>query len=404
MKEFKANAANPTYLSLFSGCGGFDDGFEQAGFVSKGAFDIDNSVIETYRHNFNGPIYKHDLSSLSLPINFEKSTIDVVISGSPCQGFSTAGLRKLDDPRNKLLIAGGEIAIKLLPKVFVAENVMGSFNGKHKQFWNDLIGLLNENKYNVEFLKCEGTDFGLAQIRKRVFLIAWRGDGGISFDIEKKPVKVLKDVLMNINGLPNQDVYFPIKDEKVEKIITCIKPGQKLCNVRGGNGIIHTWDIPEVFGDTNEKEKQVLRVIKELRRKLRIRNYGDADPVLIEDIKSKLNFSPIQFLDSLVNKGYVKVIGGRYDLIHSFNGLYKRLEWNKPSMTVDTRFGDARYFLHPEEMRGFTVREAARIQGFRDSFVFYGSKQQQFKMIGNAVPPPMASAIANIIKEKILSI
>jgi DNA (cytosine-5)-methyltransferase 1 len=89
-------------------------------------------------------------------------------------------------------------------------------------------------------------------------------------------------------------------------------------------------------------------------------------------------------------------------LSHTFNGKYRRLSYAHPSPAVDTRFGTPAYYLHPEEPRGFTAREAARIQGFPDSFFFEGTKATQFKMIGNAVPPPVAESIATAIKERLL--
>ena len=393
----------PTYLSLFSGCGGFDDGFDQNGYISKGAFDIDPNVVNVYKKNLSGPVYVHDLSQGQLPIEYKRGDIDVVISGSPCQGFSTAGLMNIDDPRNNLLLVGGAITAKLLPKVFIGENVMGSFSSTYKLYWTQLNQILTDNGYSIKYLKCNGADIGLAQIRKRVFIIAWRGDVDLPLELGKVQQRNLKDVLVGVEGLPNQNCFKPINNSRDKEIIKYIKPGQKLCNVRGGDKSVHTWEIPAVFGSVTDEEKEILHIIKDLRRKIRLRERGDADPVLKSDIRGKTNYLVDNPLLSLISKGYIKEINGRYDLLNSFNGLYKRLDWDKPSMTVDTRFGNSRYFLHPDEMRGFTVREAARIQGFRDDFVFNGSVEQQFKMIGNAVPPPMAYLIAKTVKENILS-
>ena len=87
-------------------------------------------------------------------------------------------------------------------------------------------------------------------------------------------------------------------------------------------------------------------------------------------------------------------MGAFYDLTNAFNGKFRRLKWDQPAPTVDTRFGQPRYFLHPDEDRGFSVREAARIQGFPDAYKFPSSDSIAFRLIGNAVPPPMANAIA----------
>ena len=100
----------------------------------------------------------------------------------------------------------------------------------------------------------------------------------------------------------------------------------------------------------------------------------------------------------LLRKGYIRRTGDAYDLAGTFNGKFRRLSWNEPSCTVDTRFGAPRYFLHPDKERGFTVREAARIQGFDDQYVFIGEKNAQYRLIGNAVPPPLGNLAADYSK------
>jgi DNA (cytosine-5)-methyltransferase 1 len=114
-------------------------------------------------------------------------------------------------------------------------------------------------------------------------------------------------------------------------------------------------------------------------------------------LEADLGFSITPLLQTLERKGFVRESDRLFDLVHTFNGKFRRLEWGLPSYTVDTRFGDPRYFLHPGEERGFSAREAARIQGFPDSFVFSGPTRAQFRMIGNAVPPPMGRAIAGLV-------
>jgi DNA (cytosine-5)-methyltransferase 1 len=140
-----------------------------------------------------------------------------------------------------------------------------------------------------------------------------------------------------------------------------------------------------------------------LRRVHRTRNTGDADPVPISLLCSSVGNCVPRLLKTLVEKGYLKQIGQAVDLTHTFNGKFRRLELDKASHTVDTRFGDPRYFLHPTEQRGFTLREAARIQGFPDSFVFSGDSKAHFRLIGNAVPPPMAKLIGKLIRKHLLT-
>src|SRR5262249_28295852 len=99
--------------------------------------------------------------------------LDVLLAGTPCQGFSTAGKRNVDDPRNSLLLIAGKIAGIVKPKVFLAENVSGVNAGSHKKYWEGLREILWNAGYQTADILCEGTKMGVAQIRKRRVLLAW---------------------------------------------------------------------------------------------------------------------------------------------------------------------------------------------------------------------------------------
>lgn len=157
-----------------------------------------------------------------------------------------------------------------------------------------------------------------------------------------------------------------------------------------------------MFGKTTQRERKLLVAMRRLRRQVRSRDYGDADPLTITVIKRECGGDAATVLRTLIDKGYIRRVGKRYDLVHTFNGKFRRLSLTHPSPTVDTRFGTPRYFLHPEEERGFSVREAARIQGFPDDFVFTGSLPIQFRLVGNAVPPPVSKAVATAIRKALL--
>lgn len=382
------------FASLFSGCGGLDLGFIQAGLTPVAAFDIWPLAIENYRRNIGDHAHVLDLSNGRLPTPIE---CDIVVAGSPCQGFSTAGKRELNDPRNHLLQAAVKIAISTKPKVIVFENVLGILQGSHKKYWDLAHKKLQLSGYKTETLIIDARNTGTPQSRKRAFLIAW--DKSISFDSKMEPRQSLNliDSLKGVSMLPNHEprVFEPGSNE--HKIAKKIMPGQKLCNVRGGNASVHTWDIPEVFGQTTKEEKEVLYSIMKLRRRVRRRTYGDADPVAPEDINLDLNRNSNKDIKSLIQKGYLREIDGYIDLKNTFNGKYRRAIEDGSSYTVDTRFGDPRCFLHPVEHRGFSVREAARIQGFPDNYIFHGPVIEQFRLVGNAVPPSMGLAIGRMI-------
>jgi DNA (cytosine-5)-methyltransferase 1 len=383
----------PTYLSLFSGCGGMDQGFEQAGFKGVLSVDIDETALSVLSANL-----KLDVQNLDLSCNDPKLTkqVDVLLAGSPCQGFSTAGLRNIDDPRNSLLLVAPRIAKKLRPKVIVAENVLGAISGAHATYWDALHQQLRSLGYRTSDLRVDSSDFGVAQKRQRILLIAWRTEVLRDLVLIHKPSRVLADVLSNLDGLANHQPILLKSDSQDFKIASRIGQGQKLTNSRSGDLAIHTWQIPEVFGRTNKLEREVLDTTLRLRRQVRRRDFGDADPVSAAALRKQFGGEVVQ---SLVNKGYLRKMGHYVDLTHTFNGKYRRQRLDSPTRTVDTRFGDHRLFLHPTENRAFTVREAARLQGFGDDFIFSGTTAQQFRMIGNAVPPPVAHSVAELVRQ-----
>jgi len=382
---------NPIYLSLFSGCGGMDQGFEQAGFKGALSVDIDETALSVLSANLKLNVQNLDLSCNDPEVIGQ---IDVLLAGSPCQGFSTAGLRNVDDPRNSLLLVAPRIAKKLQPKVIVAENVLGAISGAHAAFWDSLHQQLRALGYRTGDLRVDSSDFGVAQKRQRIFLIAWQKEVDHDLILTPKPKKVLADALGKIEGLQNHHPMLLKADSQDFKIASRIGQGQKLTNSRSGDLAIHTWQIPEVFGRTNKLEREVLETTLRLRRQVRRRDFGDADPVSAAFLRKQFGGEVVQ---SLVNKGYLRKMGHYVDLTHTFNGKYRRQRLDSPTRTVDTRFGDHRLFLHPTENRAFTVREAARLQGFKDEFIFSGTLTQQFRMIGNAVPPPVAQSVAELV-------
>lgn len=388
------------FASLFSGCGGFDLGFVQQGFKSLGAYDSDVDAIANFTANLNAHAHHVDLTG-GIPNESDLLGIDVLIAGPPCQGFSTAGKRLVHDERNHLLTLTGQLARRISPKVLVVENVAGALAGKHLRYWETLDNTMRHAGYRTHTMHCQSADLGMAQLRKRVLMFAWKTDREIETPLLSAPAGSLRSVLL---GAAQQKNHHPraLKPlSKDWKIAIRIKQGQKLSNVRGGPNAIATWDIPEVFGSITEHERTVLELLRRLRRQERQRDHGDADPVSFARLETALGAPFHLLVESLITKGYLRRVDGGIDLAGTFNGKFRRLSWDKPSCTVDTRFGSPRYFLHPSQERGFTVREAARIQGFEDNYLFRGTEKAQYRMIGNAVPPPVGAMAAKIVKRLI---
>ena len=383
--------------SLFSGCGGLDYGFSQMGFSVLAAFDNDKHAVSCYNAN-------HPNRAVQMNIHtgwqFEQPT-DVIIAGPPCQGFSTGGGYIENDPRNNLLLSTCRVITKSGAKLAVIENVSALTNKRNYQYLKQALGVLSEGGYTCAVQVYSATDFGVAQRRKRTIILARLGSAPFR---APTPIGVhqatVSEAFRNMSTtLQAHNPKYPGESSKHAVIARRIGVGQKLCNVRASAASIATWEIPEWFGETTDYEKITLSAVRTLRRRNRKRNFGDADPVSISEIGSIYRQVTPTLLDSLVSRSYMRKIGCHYDLRHTFNGKYRRLDPNDVSPTVDTRFGEIQLFIHPWEDRALTVREAARLQGFPDSFVFPDREKDAFRLIGNAVPPPMSVQIAEACKE-----
>lgn len=382
-------------VSLFSGCGGLDAGFSGRGFKVIEAHDSNDIAIETYNAN-RAPVGRvTDLarSDIVLP------QADVVVAGPPCQGFSTIGSLRQDDNRNLLLLTACNSVLAVRPKLLILENVMGLTSVRNRQIFDTAIAMLSDYGYYVDVTQVSAANFGVAQRRKRLLIFARRDK--IPFNIEMNPSTRETTVRDSIYDMFIPPTYRPVilkRNSKARRIAEKISPGQKLCNVRESPASVHTWDIPSVFGAVTSTERELLNSFIRLRRTDRQRSYGDADPVSIARINAVAGKRTDPLLKSLLSKGYIRKIGKAFDLTHTFNGTYRRLCWDSQSPTVDTHFGDPRLFLHPSEHRGMSVPEAAALQGFPARFIWPASERAAFRLIGNAVPPPISFALANFAR------
>lgn len=392
----KKSTAPLHFVSLFSGCGGFDIGLTGQGFRPLLAYDHCPDAVSHYRRNVCPHAEQADLTKVSPQVT---KSPDVVIAGPPCQGFSTAGKRDLDDERNHLLPLAGRLAVALKPKVIVIENVAAAASGAHRTYWEQLEAYLRSQHYRTHTVRANAADIGMPQSRRRLLLFAWTTKREISFVLPSAPKGRLDHALSGVENLPNHEPELLALNSRDYRIACRIGPGQKLSNVRGGARSVHTWNIPEVFGKTTAEECRMLEFIMRVRRQERRRDFGDADPVSLARLKKEFKDRTSPLVHSLLGKGYLRRMEGGLDLCNSFNGKYRRFQWEDQACTVDTRFGEVQLFLHPNEHRPFTVREAARIQAFPDDYVFDCNKRTAFRLIGNAVPPPMGSMVANFTKE-----
>jgi len=197
-----------TVLSLFSGCGGLDLGFKNAGFNIVWANEKDKDACASYRLNFpETKLVEKDIRAVrnsEFPLD-----IDVLIGGYPCQGFSLGGTRCLDDKRNLLYREFRRCLEIVQPKMFLAENVKGLLTIFNGAFINQMVKEFAELGYNVKFKLYNAKQFGVAQDRERVFLVGLRKDLKLNFSFPKpkfgpglKPYRTLKDVIWHLRKNP----------------------------------------------------------------------------------------------------------------------------------------------------------------------------------------------------------
>ncbi|CCG18207.1 DNA-cytosine methyltransferase [Taylorella equigenitalis 14/56] len=188
-------------ISLFSGAGGLDLGFEQAGYQIIAANEFDKSIWKTYEDNHNAPLLKGDISKI---LSSEFPDCDGIIGGPPCQSWSEAGsLKGIDDPRGMLFYEYIRILKDKQPLFFLAENVKGMMAKRHDSAVQTIINQFGQAGYNVFIKLLNASDYGVPQDRKRVFYIGFRKDLNI-YDFEfPKPVskrRTLRDSILDLNN------------------------------------------------------------------------------------------------------------------------------------------------------------------------------------------------------------
>ena len=325
-------------ISLFSGCGGLDLGFERAGFDIPVANEYDKTIWETFKinhpktHLIEGDIRK--VNEDDFPSN-----VDGIIGGPPCQSWSEAGaLRGIEDERGQLFYDYIRILRKVRPKFFLAENVSGMLANRHSDAVQNIVKLFEESGYNVTITLVNAKDYGVAEERKRVFYIGFRKDLNIDF---KFPTGSTAD----------DDKKITLRD------------------------II--WDLQESAVPAAEKNHHNLSAVNN-------NEYvtGEYSPIFMSRNRVK----------SWDEQAFTVQAYGRQCQLHP--QAPKMVKFGKN----DCRFVEGKEHLY----RRMTVREVARVQGFPDDFKFiYDSVNDGYKMIGNAVPVNLAYEIATAIKKEL---
>ena len=323
-------------ISLFSGCGGLDLGFEYAGYGVPIANEFDKTIWETFKINHpNTKLIEGDIRKIDSELF--PNDIDGIIGGPPCQSWSEAGtLKGINDARGQLFFEYVRILRKVKPKFFLAENVSGMLANRHNEAVKNIITLFDESGYDVTLTLVNAKDYGVAEERKRVFYIGFRKDLNIQFKFPKG------STWDDEKKITLSDIIWDLQDTAVP-------------------AAYHNKHNPEAI---NNNEYFT----------------GSYSPIFMSRNRVK----------TWDEQAYTVQASGRQCQLHPSAPKMVRVDTNK------CIFVKGKENLY----RRMTVREVARIQGFPDSFKFiYENVDDAYKMIGNAVPVNLAYEIAIAIKK-----
>lgn len=351
-------------IDLFAGPGGLSLGFQKAGFSVVIAVESDSSAAETYEKNFphtkilrkrveetNGG----ELAELARTRGFEKT---LVVGGPPCQPYSLANKQNNgnEHPSASAVSHFVRLVEEVRPVAFLFENVVTFL---HMEGWDQFIGKLQAVGYSTSFGKLEARNYGIPQNRKRLFVAGFADE--TDFDIaslNKQASKwpVVRDAIFGLPSLPSR-----------------------------GGGVD---DAPHPGDNTSSYSTDLAKEAKRLFNHWSTKHSEEV-------VRTITCIKPGKSLKEMWN-GLPESVRGRFhnfDSLHS--NIYRRLTWSGLSPTiVHVRRA---MLLHPRQNRILSVREAARLQSFPDTFRFFGGVHQQYQQVANAVPPLMAKRIAETV-------
>lgn len=326
-------------ISLFSGCGGLDLGFERAGFSIPVANEFDKTIWETFKVNHpNTTLIEGDVRQVTKEdiAQYISGEVDGIIGGPPCQSWSEAGaLRGIEDERGQLFFDYIRILKEFKPKFFLAENVSGMLANRHSEAVQNILKLFDEAGYDVSLALVNAKNYGVAQERKRVFYIGFRKDLNIDFVFPKGSTED------DDKKITLRDIIWDLQDTAVPAA-----PKNKHNPAAINNNEYFTGAFSTIFMSRN-----------------RVKSWDE--------------------------QGFTVQASGRQCQLHPQAPKMVKFDKN------DCRFVEGKEALY----RRMTIREVARVQGFPDDFKFiYEDTDNAYKMIGNAVPVNLAYEVAIAIK------
>ncbi len=365
-------------VDLFCGAGGLSLGFTQEGFVTVLANDIEPCCIDTYAHNHpeipQSRIVQGDIRTVveNLGEYLRDYSVDIVVGGPPCQGFSMANRQRLiDDPRNHLYKSFVDVVNIVKPTFFVMENVKGMLSVA-----SQVVEDFQRIGYQVSYQVLNAKDFGVPQNRERLIYI------GNCIGIDN--ANVFSDLKTKANTIPNHvldDALFGLKPLKASRK----KNSTEFEDDNSGSVIAR--DLQKAFNEYIDLINQGRRSNIVLNHKARYNNDRDIE------IFGRLNPGDRSDDPKIAD---IMPYSRRNDI---FKDKYFKLEGDKVCKTITAHMKfDCNMYIHPTQARGLTPREAARVQSFPDDYFFRGAYTKTYMQIGNSVPPLLSRSIASVVK------
>ena len=357
---------NYKVVDLFCGAGGLSKGFLDAGYDVVLGIDYDDAALETFQKNHGSAtamkldLYNHE--NIEKIVDFLKErnidNLDVLVGGPPCQGFSYAGKMDINDKRNFLYIAMVKLTERLRPKAVLLENVLAMIEANGGVGARRVIDDFRAIGYKMVPKVLFAPDYGVPQIRKRVFFVG------------------LRDLV--------DEFCFPEAMLDPAHYITCEEAISDLPSLQTDKGEIVRGEKVQDYMTEPKSDYQ------RLMRKQSLKVYNHVGSVPIEKTRKMIALVP-------EGKNYL-ALPDEYRGLYKYHEALTRYNSKKPSLTINT--GHRSHF-HYKWNRIPTVRESARLQSFPDDFIFYGNQSEQFKQVGNAVPHLLGQVIAEQLKKYI---
>lgn len=372
----------PIGIDLFAGAGGLSLGFEQAGFDVVAAVEIDPVHCAVHKFNFPEtaviPASVEGLSAAEIrcAAGIGDRPVDCVFGGAPCQGFSLIGQRIFDDPRNKLVLEFVRIVAELKARTFVFENVKGLTVGRHKTFLKELVKAFNGAGYDVRtpWQVLNAGQYGTPQSRERLILLGARR--GEALPDYPRPSNNIPGGRNPIDGLPNGPTCADALDD--------LPDADRFQKLLSSDSVRTT-----AFGDPSTYGALMRCTANDAWHYGYVRNWNPA--ILTSSARTDhTDISRRRFAET--EPGSVEPISRFFRLPETgvSNTLRAGTDGARGAFTSPRP-------IHYRQARCITVREMARLHGFPDWFRLHVTKWHGARQIGNAVPPPLARAIAGEI-------